>query len=71
MYLITKWFGTFLIDKKGINNKIIFPNDKNEIYKRLIKIKNNKILSEEKKLSKGLKVIINEKRLEKIGSYSH
>ena len=69
MYLLTKWFGTFLYGKKGIKNKILFPKDEKKIAKLLLQINNNEILAEEKKISKGIDVIVNEKRLQKIGSY--
>jgi len=71
MYLITKWFGTFLCNGKGVKEKILFPKKEKEIEKRLKKIKNNKILTEEKKIIKKTseKIIVNEKRLKKIGTY--
>ncbi|MDX1798852.1 MAG: hypothetical protein R3255_09405, partial [Candidatus Lokiarchaeia archaeon] len=69
MYLITKWFGTFLCDKKGIKKQILFPKNEKEIVKRLIKIENNEILAEEKKIIHDNKVIVNEKRLQRIGEY--
>jgi len=70
MYLITKWFGTFICDKKGIQNKILFPNEEKEIAKRLLKINNKDILTEEKKITKGTKeIIVSEKRLLIIGEY--
>ena len=69
MYLITKWFGVFLCDKKGIKNKILFPKDEKEIAKRLLKIDRNEILVEEKKITKDIKVTVNEKRLQKIGDF--
>jgi len=69
MYLITKWFGTFLCDEKGIKNKVLFPKDKKEITKRLRKIDKNEILAEERKLVKNIEVTVNEKRLQKIGNY--
>lgn len=69
MYLITRWFGTFLCDKKGIIKKILFPKDEKEIYKRLLKIDKKEILTEEKKIIKGIDVTVNEKRLRKIGNY--
>ena len=71
MYLITKWFGTFICDKDGIKNNILFPKDEKEIAKRLIKIDKNEILKEEIKISKGLELIVNEKRLQKIGKYDY
>ena len=69
MYLITKWFGTFLCDKSGIKNKIFFPKDKKEVAKRLKKIDKDEILFEEKKLIKDVNVKVNEKRLQIIGDY--
>ena len=63
MYLITKWFGTFICNKKGIQNKILFPKNEKEIAKRLLKIDKNEILAEENKITKNIKVTVNEKRL--------
>lgn len=70
MYLVTKWFGTFLCDKKGIKKEILFPKDEKELVKRLRKIEKNNILPEEKKIAKDVKVIVCEKRLQKIGEYT-
>jgi len=70
MYLITKWFGTFLCDKNGIKNKILFPKKAEKIAKRLLEIDKNNILAEEKKITKDVKaLVVNEKRLQKIGDY--
>ena len=70
MYLITKWFGAFICDKKGVQNKILFPKDEKEIAKRLLKIDDKEILAEEKKITNGIKkIIVSEKRLQKIGEY--
>ncbi len=69
MYLVTKWFGVFLCDKKKIKEEILFPKSAEKIVKRLQAIEKNKILSEEKKITKGMKVIVNEKRLQSIGEY--
>jgi nucleolar protein 56 len=72
MYLITKWFGTFICDKRGIKNKILFPKDENEIAKRLLKIGKNEVLKEENKITKGIKeIMVSEKRLQKMGEYNH
>jgi nucleolar protein 56 len=70
MFLITKWFGVFLCDNKSIKEKILFPKNKKEIVKRLEKIDNKEILSEEKEIIKNKKVIVNEIRLRKIGNYN-
>ncbi|UCF49234.1 MAG: hypothetical protein JSU91_05655, partial [Thermoplasmatales archaeon] len=70
MYLITKWFGTFLCDKGKIVDKILFAKDPKTLSKKIIKIHKNEILSEEKKILKNIEnVIVNEKRLKKIGDY--
>ena len=68
MYLITKWFGTFLCSKSGVKNSIFFPKDVNEISKRLECIEGKKILSEEKQIAKNTKkLIVSEKRLQSLG----
>jgi nucleolar protein 56 len=69
MYLITKWFGIFLCDKNGIRKKILFPKDPEKIADILLKIDENKVLPEERLLSKDVNIIINEKRLKRIGNY--
>lgn len=69
MYLITRWFGVFLCDNKGVYKKIVFKKDEKEITKKLKKIESNELLSEEKKISKGKKVIVNEKRLQTLGEF--
>lgn len=68
-YLITRWFGTFLYDEKKLQDKILFPKNKEIIAERLKKISEGVVLSEEKKIAKGKKVIVNEKRLSKLGVY--
>jgi nucleolar protein 56 len=70
MYLITKWFGVFLFDKRNLIKSIIFSKDPKIISKKIFKIQSNQILPEEKKIIKNLKeVIVNEKRLKAIGDY--
>ena len=69
MYLITRWFGTFICDKNHIKDKILFPKNPDEIAKRLLKIENQEILAEEKKIIEGADAIVNEKRLIKLGTY--
>ncbi len=70
MYLVTKWYGTFLCDKKGIIRNILFPKTEKEILNRLLKIEKNDILKEEKEIIKQEKnIIVNEKRLALIGNY--
>ena len=52
-----------------IKNKILFPKDAKKISNIIKQIHSNKILKDEIKLSKGKTVIVNEKRLNKIGNY--
>jgi nucleolar protein 56 len=69
-YLITKWFGTFLCDEAGVQKEILFPKYEKEIVKRLREIEKNNILEEEKKIVKNTSVIVNEKRLRQLGTYT-
>jgi len=70
MYLITKWFGIFLCDKKGIVDKIIFPKEFKVISKKIQKTLKNEILPEEKKIIKNVRnIIVCETRLKKLGDY--
>jgi len=69
-YLITKWFGTFLCEKTGVQKEILFPKHKKEIVQRLREIEKNNILEEEKKIVKNTNVIVNEKRLQQLGTYN-
>jgi nucleolar protein 56 len=68
-YLITKWFGTFLCDKIGIQQQILFPKNEKEIVQRLHDIEKNNILAEEKKIAKNTTVIVSERRLQQLGSF--
>jgi nucleolar protein 56 len=68
MYLVTTWFGSFLIDDGEIVEKMLFPEDKEEIAQRLIRVENWKMLREENQLVKNLvEFFVLERRLEKIG----
>lgn len=69
MYLVTKWFGTFLYDTTNVKQYILFPKDEKKLAERLLMISQGKILPEEKKLSKNIDVTVFEKRLQKIGNY--
>lgn len=72
MYLITKWFGIFLIENNKIIEKQLFPKDHKKISKILQKIENNQILFEEKKILQNYQnktINVCEKRLKKIGNY--
>ncbi len=70
MYLITKWFGSFLLDDKGIKKKILFNKNEEEILKKLKNIRENKVLAEERKIIESQdkdKIIVNESRLSDLG----
>ncbi|MBU0497394.1 MAG: hypothetical protein KKC68_04145 [Candidatus Thermoplasmatota archaeon] len=71
MYLITKWFGTFLFSKKGLQNHILFPNTPEELQNKITTIATGQILLEERNLAKNHPhPIVNEKRLIPIGTYN-
>jgi nucleolar protein 56 len=69
-FLITKWFGCFLIDENcKIIEKNIFPQDEESLLVILKKIKDNKVLTEEINIAKDHFPIVAEKRLQQLGSY--
>lgn len=68
-YLLTKWFGTFICDETGVQQKILFPKKPKEIAVRLREIEKNNILEEEKELLKNTDVRVNERRLQQLGTY--
>lgn len=69
-YLVTKWFGVFLHDGKRVVKHLLFPKDEDELVKRLLLIKEGKVLDEEKESIKGLKdVATNDARLSNIARY--
>lgn len=68
MYLVTTWFGSFLIKDDEIVEKKLFPADKEEIAQRLIRVEDWKMVREENELVKNLEeFFVLEKRLERIG----
>lgn len=68
LYLITKWFGCFVLDENHkIVDKKLFPKDAKEIVDRLAKIEKGEILNEEKDIAQNLKdFLVYDKRLVKI-----
>lgn len=71
MFLVTRWFGTFLCNDEGdVHDHKLFPKEPEAIAKRLKRIEDGEILSEERELVKslGLKSFsVFEKRLEQLG----
>lgn len=68
-YLITKWFGTFLCSKKEVLDKRLFPKKVQEIVQRLEEMQQGTILTEEQKIVKAKQVVVQEKRLQSLGTY--
>jgi nucleolar protein 56 len=69
MYIVTTWFGTFLIgDDEKIHKSVLFPQSAEAIGKRLQAIANHEILSEEYQLIEGAQnikdIVVSEKRLQ-------
>jgi nucleolar protein 56 len=68
-YLVTKWFGTFLCDETGVQREVLFPKQEKELLRRLQQMEKNIILEEEKAIVKNTTVIVNERRLQHLGTY--
>jgi nucleolar protein 56 len=70
MYLITTWFGTFLLNETEIQRYILFPQDETKLLKRIQTIRKHQVLPEEKKIIKGAaSLVVNEQRLRSLGDY--
>lgn len=65
--LVTKWFGTFLVQDKRVVTQILFPRKDSEIADRLMQIQKGRVLDEERSLSAKKKVEVLETRLISIG----
>lgn len=68
-HLLTKWFGTFVCDETQVQNTILFPKKAKEIAVRLREIEKNNTLDEEKEIVKNTEVLVNERRLQHLGTY--
>ncbi|RLF39045.1 MAG: hypothetical protein DRN12_07510 [Thermoplasmata archaeon] len=70
MFIITKWFGVFLIDEDNkIVEKILFPKNIEDIADRLERINNGEILEEELEITRGRSVSVFKRRLSSIGEF--
>ncbi len=68
MYLVTTWFGSFVIDNGEIVKSNLFPKQADAIAKRMARVEDFKTLKEEEQLAESLdEFFVLEKRLEKIG----
>ena len=67
--LITTWFGSFLADDHGITDHLLFPSAPADIEHRLRTIRTGGILTEEHTLAAHKKILVNQKRLEPLGTY--
>ncbi len=67
MILVTKWFGTFLVQDKRVVTQKLFPRNEEEIAGRLMKIQAGRVLDEETSLSAGKKLEVLETRLISLG----
>ena len=69
MYILTKWFGAFLIDDSGeVADRRLFPKEPDAVAKRLALVKEGEILNEERDLAKTVSgVEVTERRLFDLG----
>ena len=65
--LVTKWFGTFLVQDKRVVTQILFPRTESEIADRLLQIQKGRVLEEERVLAAKKKVSVLETRLISLG----
>jgi len=69
-FLITTWFGCFIVDSnKVLVKKELFCDSLEKITQNLIKISNQEVLDEEMNFKNHQHLFVNQKRLRKIGSY--
>ncbi|MBS3749489.1 MAG: hypothetical protein KGY67_07310 [Candidatus Thermoplasmatota archaeon] len=69
-YLITKWFGSFLLDsQKNIVEQFLFSKDEQKLMNKIEIIRDHRVLNEEKKLADKHNPIVIEKRLQSLGSF--
>ncbi len=68
MYLVTKWFGTFLFDENILVDFSLFPRDAEKLGRVFIAMRKAEILEQERRLCSG-SVVVNESRLSSLGSY--
>lgn len=68
MLLVTRWFGSFLIEDDKIRHKILFEKNAKRIAEKIIKIEDGEILDEERKLAELAEEIeVLEERLATLG----
>ncbi|RLF28258.1 MAG: hypothetical protein DRN01_00270 [Thermoplasmata archaeon] len=71
-HIVTKWFGVFIYNDKGVVKHLLFPKDEDELVKRLVSIKKGEVLDEEKELIKEFKdVFASDVRLANIATLIH
>jgi nucleolar protein 56 len=68
MYSITTWFGIFLYKDSKLFDSVLFPQDAKQLSEIIIRLRNNEILDEEKKIIKN-STLVCEPRLSSIGTY--
>ncbi len=69
MRLVTTWFGVFLEEDGQIVEKVLFPQDADEIARRMLAVENGEILAEEEELAGGKQLVVSEERLEMLGDF--
>lgn len=70
LILATRWFGSFLIERKRVVRSRLFPKEPEAIAERLLLIQRGRVLKEEEELARGKRVEVTETRLAKLGRLS-
>ena len=67
MKLVTTWFGVFIMEDEKVLESTLFPQDAEEIAKRMMSIQKGRILAEEEEMASGKQVFVFDERLAMIG----
>lgn len=69
-FLITKWFGCFLVDDTNeIIERILFPKKEEDLVDIISQINNGQILDQERKLANNRSLFVAERRLRVLGTF--
>ncbi|MCK4718100.1 MAG: ribosomal biogenesis protein [Thermoplasmata archaeon] len=78
LYLVTRWFGVFLVEDGEVVEKKLFPQDAEELADRIIAMQSGEVLDEEREIVVGIgvveekemtEVLVTEHRQTSLGKY--
>ncbi|MDG6220129.1 MAG: hypothetical protein QCI38_01610, partial [Candidatus Thermoplasmatota archaeon] len=75
MHIITRWFGVFLVEAGEVKQKLLFPQNTDDVASRIIAIQDGQVLDEEREMARLVgemdsgPVFVVEKRLAPLGIF--